>query len=548
MTLLELRRGIGARARDWARGLGLEAPDPLPLARPPQHVRAELSLPWPLQAAKALKRPPLELAGELARKLEGLEGVESAQASPPGFVNLSLSWKALSANLDSLRAAPAAYGADPGAPKRSILIEFVSANPTGPLHLASGRAAALGDSLARILRRIGHKVGAEYYVNDAGRQVGLLGLSVKARHEKLHGRDAAVPEDGYQGEYVRELAAQAPADARGWDAERFSRFAVERLLATHKADMEAYGVAFDGWRLESELHARGAVQAALEDLKARGMAYEKEGALWLGTSAGDGAEDDKDRVLLRSDGRPTYFLADIAYHRDKYERGWEQLIDIWGADHHGYAPRMKAAVAALGKPPESFQVIIHQLVHLYRGKELVKMSKRAGEFVTLRELVEEAGRDACRFFFAQRTPNAHMNFDLELARKQSQENPVYYAQYVHARACSIFREAAKSGLVATAPGNGAGPSFGEPQERALLAQLLWMPETLRECERALSPHPLAGWLLELAGLFHPFYESCRVLDPSDRARSSARLALCQGVRDAMREGLGLLGVGAPESM
>jgi len=280
------------------------------------------------------------------------------------------------------------------------------------------------------------------------------------------------------------------------------------------------------------------------------MVYDKDGAVWLGTAAAEGSEDDKDRVLVKSTGQPTYFLPDIAYHKDKFDRGFTELIDIWGADHHGYVPRMKAAIAALGKPAGAFHAIVHQLIHLYRGKEAVKMSKRAGTFVSLREVMDEVGKDACRFFFAMRTPDSHLNFDLELAKAKTSENPVYYCQYVHARICSIFREAEKQGLLR--PGEALpGPNaklLSAPEERAILVKLAWFPAALKAAEDTLSPHPLGNYLVELAGLYHPFYEKCRVVDPADEDRSRARLLLCAGVRDVIREGLGLLGVSAPEQM
>jgi arginyl-tRNA synthetase len=328
------------------------------------------------------------------------------------------------------------------------------------------------------------------------------------------------------------------------------RSGIEALLKLHRDDMESFGVTFDRWFRESELHAQGALESTLKKLRDRGMVYEKENAVWLGTAGAEASEDDKDRVLIKADGTSTYFLADIAYHEDKFKRGFRQAVDIWGADHHGYVPRMKAAIAALGYPPESFHVIIHQLIHLYRGQEAVKMSKRAGEFVRLREVVEEVGKDACRFFFALRTPDSHLNFDLELAKKQSSENPVYYCQYVHARICSIFREAAKQGLCGPQtplPGPN-GRLLDSPEERALLLKLSWFPEVLKDCEKVLSPHPLANYILELAGLYHPFYEKCRVVDTAQPETSRARLLLCAGVRDVIAQGLGLLGVSAPEQM
>ena len=545
MILAALRKSLATRAQDWAKAASAQLPADLPLTIPPPKMQADLCLPWPLAMAKAARKPPLELAQSLAESLDGLAEVESAAPSPPGFVNLKLRNSVLCANLKAVTLSPGAYGRDEGGPARKVLIEFVSANPTGPLHLASGRGATLGDSLARILRRLGRQASSEYYINDAGNQVERLGLSLHARR---HGQEP--PEQGYQGQYVTDLAKSFPAEADSWTPQRWQQEGIKALLKTHQEDMEVFGVAFDRRFRESELHAKGELQTTLKKLKARDMVYEKEGAVWLGTASAAESEDDKDRVLIKAGGSATYFLADIAYHEDKFSRGFEQCIDIWGADHHGYVPRMKAAIAALGYPPESFHVIIHQLIHLFRGQEAVKMSKRAGEFVRLREVVEEVGKDACRFFFAMRTPDSHLNFDLELAKKQSSENPVYYCQYVHARICSIFREAAKQGLFGPElplPGPN-GKLLTAPEERALLLKIAWFPEALKECEKLLSPHPLANYVLELAGLYHPFYEKCRVVDAKEPETSRARLLLCAGVRDVIAQGLGLLGVSAPEQM
>ncbi|MFA5137812.1 MAG: arginine--tRNA ligase [Elusimicrobiota bacterium] len=543
MILERLRNEADERLAGWARSQGWTDPAPAVLLPPPPHIQADVSLPWPMSAAKALRRKPLDVARETAQALAGLEILEKAEPIPPGFVNLRLKLSALTANLLDILGSPGSYGACTSKHAQNINLEFVSANPTGPVHLASGRAATLGDSLARILRRRGHRVATEYYVNDVGRQVQLLGLSVRARYEELHGRPSQFPDDGYHGDYIKDIAASAPAEASGWDAPRFSAFAVEKMLESQKRDMAGFGTSFDRWFMESELHDRKALDAALAKLAALGKVHDKDGATWLGSA--ESAEDDKDRVLVRSDGRPTYFLGDIAYHQDKLSRGFDRMIDIWGADHHGYVPRMKDAMAAIGAPKGSFHVIVHQLVHLFRGKEAVRMSKRAGEFIPLRDLVAEVGVDACRFFFAMRSPNAHLNFDIELAKKQSQENPVYYVQYVHARTASIFREAEKSGI-ATGPEHlGA---LTHPAERALLVKLARFPDALRACEEELSTHPLTTYLMELAGLYHPFYEQCRVIDREAPPLSSARLSLCSGVRAVIADGLGLLGVSAPERM
>ncbi|MBI5208387.1 MAG: arginine--tRNA ligase [Elusimicrobia bacterium] len=550
-SLLDKLKGF-PRIKETARSLGI-------LALPPKHILADVSLHWPLACAKVAGVPPLDLAHEMASAFRSIVEVENAHVTPPGFVNLKLRDSALCANLMAITLSPSKYGANGGGAKRSILLEFVSANPTGPLHLASGRGATLGDSLARILRRLGHRVHSEYYVNDGGGRVELLGRSLQARWLELHGRPSQVPENGYHGDYLNDLAKDLPAAAESWSPEEFGKHAMGVLLESHKKDMAGFGVPFDRWFHESELYESKAVEKTLEDLKGRGMVYDKDAAVWLATTcaagagaagaAAAGSEDDKDRVLVKSDGKPTYFLPDIAYHRDKYGRGFTELIDILGADHHGYVPRMKAAVAALGHDPATCHMIIHQLIHLFRGATPVKMSKRTGEFVTLREVLEEVGRDACRFFFAMRTADSHLNFDLELAKKKSSENPVYYCQYVHARVASIYREAVKTGLLAQAsPPHPTPELLQEKEERALLIKLAWFPEVLKACERELSPHLLAAYLLELAGLFHAFYEQHRVIDGDNARLSQARLCLCAGVRDVMAEGLGLLGVSAPQEM
>jgi arginyl-tRNA synthetase len=550
MIIAALRKKLIHAARAWAVTAGVPLPEVLTVSSPPPHVKADLSLPWPLAAAKAAKSNPMTLAASLAEALKAVPEVEDAVPAPPGFVNITIRQTALVANLKAITLAPKLYGIDEGGPKTKVLVEFVSANPTGPLHMASGRGATLGDSLVRIMKRLGRDAHAEYYVNDGGDRVVLLGESIMARYKQSLGQDVPVPKTGYQGEYLVDLAALAPAEKDSWDAQKWGRYAMDALLSSHRDDMKVFDAHFDRWYLESELFASGAVPKTLEYLKSRGMVFEKDNAVWLGTVDAEGSTDDKDRVLVKSTGKPTYFLPDIAYHKDKYDRGFSRVIDIFGADHHGYVPRMRAAIAALGKPPESYHAIVHQLIHLYRGQEAVKMSKRMGTFISLREIIDEVGKDACRFFFALRTPDSHLNFDLELAKKQSSENPVFYVQYVHARIHSIFRKAAETGLF---PAGSPMPMpnalfLTTPEERALLNKLAWLPEVLLDSERLLSPHPLANYLMELAGLFHPFYEKCPVVTAEDPEQGKARLLLIAGVRDAIREGLDLLGVAAPDQM
>jgi len=506
------------------------------LAAPPPHIKADASIAWPIAGAKLLKKPPLKIAEELKAAL----GAEyDPQAVAPGFVNVKLPDAFLFSAVNGLERPDCFHRPEFSGEK--INLEFVSANPTGPMHLASGRGATLGDTLAKIWRALGANVATEFYVNNVGRQVELLGRSLKARFE-----DQEPPKDGYQGEYLKDVAAALPPTATGWSEKQFSEYAVAEMLKLHKADMAAFGVEFDRWFLESELHAAGAPAKALATLKEKGMAYEKEGATWFG-AASELESDDKDRVLVKSDGRNTYFLNDIAYHLNKFSRGFNRLVDIWGADHHGYVPRLEAAVGALGKGLGSFKVIIHQQVALLRGTEIVKMSKRAGDFISLKELLDDVGRDACRFFFAARGPNAHMNFDVELAKKKSNDNPVYYVQYVHARIASIFDNAAAKG-VDPAAGFDQAKAVINADERALMLKLLWMEKALADCARDQSPHHLTTYLTELAASFHSFYDRNKVLDPENKEVTAFRLFLLKRVQGVIARGLGLLGVSAPERM
>ena len=535
MKISELEKDLKARAKA-AFSLDDAAAAPFALAAPPPHIKADASIAWPIAGAKLLKKPPLKIAEELKA---ALAGAVDAEVVPPGFVNVKFSPAFLFAALKDLEK-PGCFHRPEYAGEK-INLEFVSANPTGPMHLASGRGATLGDSLARIWKELGAEVATEFYVNNVGRQVEKLGLSLKAR---LEGKEP--PEDGYHGDYLKDMAAALPKEAAGWTDAQFSGYAVTEMLKLHKADMAAFGVHFDRWFMESELHDAGGPKAALETLKARGMAYEKEGAVWFGAASALDS-DDKDRVLVKADGRNTYFLNDIAYHLNKFSRGFRRLIDIWGADHHGYVPRMEAAVKALGSEKGTFKVIIHQQVSLLRGKEVVKMSKRAGDFISLKELIEDVGTDACRFFFASRGPNTHLNFDVELAKKQSNENPVYYVQYVHARICSIFDNAPAKGVDPAASFDEAKAAIN-PEERALMLKLLWMEKTLADCARDNSPHHLTTYLTELAALFHSFYDQHKVLDPENREVTAYRLFLLKAVKSMIARGLGMLGVSAPERM
>ncbi len=498
----------------------------------PAHTGADLSLNWAMAAAKKLRKNPLEIAKAACNILKEMTAIADAQAIAPGFINIKLD-DTFIINTASDRRIKIR---ESESCKQNILIEFVSANPTGPLHVASGRGASLGDSLVKIYRALGYACDSEYYVNDAGNQAELLAVSIKARKE---GKEP--PENGYHGSYLIDLAKRMPADL---PEDQYGRWAMEELIKTQQQDMKDFHVDFTRWFRESDLHKEQAPKKALEALTAKGYTYEKEGAVWFGSTQDDEAQDDKDRVLVRKDGRPTYFMADIAYHKNKYDRGYTTLIDILGADHHGYVPRMKAAVHALGHEEKTFVPIIHQLVHLTEHGEQVKMSKRAGRFITLRELMEDVGTDVCRFFFASRTPNAHMLFDMDLAKKRTNENPVFYVQYVHARIHSIFAAAAEKGITDY---TGITTTLA-PQERALLLKLVWFKQVLRNCIADLSPHHLTTYLVELAGLFHAFYDSCRVLDEEKLAQTKSRLFICQRVAERIKKGLEFIGVSAPEKM
>lgn len=501
-------------------------------APPPSHIDADISLVWAMASAKLIRKNPLDIAKKAVKVIEQLEEVAKCDFLPPGFINIKLDDAFLvEAARDRRLKDRNTAGTQTN---EKVLIEFVSANPTGPLHVASGRGASLGDSLVKIHRALGIPCDAEYYVNDAGNQAQLLGESLKARAQ---GKEP--PENGYHGEYLIDLAKKIPADL---PESEYGQFAMQELIKTQQDDMKAFDVEFTRWFRESELHKEKALDTVLQLLKDQNKVYEKDGAVWLGTTS---ENDDKDRVLVRADGRPTYFLADIAYHKNKYDRGYTKLIDILGADHHGYVPRMEAAVKELGKKPESFKAIIHQLVHLIENGEKVKMSKRAGTFITLRDLTEDVGRDACRFFFASRTPNAHLNFDLSVAKKRSNENPVFYVQYVHARICSIFKAAQEKGLT---PLPMTSAENLAPQERALLSKMLWFKKTLDACIKDLSPHHLPAYLTELASLFHAFYDACRVVDEQDVQTTRSRLFTCQLVQERIAKGLELIGVSAPEKM
>ncbi|TMK72471.1 MAG: arginine--tRNA ligase [Actinobacteria bacterium] len=549
---------LRATIRSAAGAMRDAAPDAITptLERPPKPELGDYSTNAAMLLAPAFGQAPRDVAERLRSELDArLAGsAERVEVAGPGFVNLFLAdrWhrESLAAQLD----AGDAFGrSTPERPER-VLVEFVSANPTGPLTVAAGRGAAYGDSLARLLELAGHEVEREYLLNDVGGQVRRFAESIAAR---MQGREP--PEDGYRGEYVVELAGDlATAGADPADLEELARSGTEAMRERIAATLERFGVRFDTWFSERFLHEGSKIQAAIEHLRRRGHVYESEGAIWLRTTE---FGDDKDRVLMRSDGEPTYFAADIAYHRDKLERGAERMIDPVGADHHGYVPRMRAAIEALGHDPDLYEAPIMQFVRLVEGGERARMSKRKGEFAALDDLIDDIGVDAARFFMLQRSHDTALDLDLELARLQSQDNPVYYVQYAHARIASILRKAVAEGrapaatdgmadeaaLAKAASADGALAAPAKAAERALVQQLLELPaEAVGAAERR-APHRLVAYATASAADFHAFYRDCQVVGAPD-GLEQARLAICVAAKRVLARTLDLLGVSAPERM
>ncbi len=527
----------------------------LTLERPPKPQLGDYSTNAAMVLAPALGSPPREVAERLREALAESLGpnAERIEVAGPGFLNVFLSDRWHREATNRVLAAADRFGAGAAESPERILVEFVSANPTGPVTAAGGRGAAYGDSIARVLAFCGHEVQREYYLNDAGSQVRLFAESIAAR---LEGTEP--PEGGYRGEYVAELAAELrEAGASAADLDELGRRGTEAMRVRIAATLERFRVRYDSWFSERGLYASGGVEAAVAELRERGHVYESEDAVWLRTTE---FGDDKDRVLIRADGEPTYFAADIAYHRDKRQRGYDHLITPLGADHHGYVPRMKAALAAFGADPELYEAPLMQLVNVVERGERTRMSKRTGEFVTLDELLADIGVDAARFWMLQRSHDTAVDLDLELARRASQDNPVYYVQYAHARIASILRKAVAEGAAPAAADGadegaiGAGaigdPSLeadAEPAERALVRRLLELPEEVRVAAERRAPHRLCAYATATAADFHAFYRDCRVVG-AEPATEAARLALCVAAKRSIARTLDLLGVSAPERM
>ena len=544
--LSELRATVHAAVE--ALGDGASAQEPT-LERPPRPEMGDYSTNAAMLLAPLRGEKPRDVAEALRDSLaETLEGEASrVEVAGPGFLNLHLTDRWHRRAVAGILEAGAGYGQVPADPRERVLVEFVSANPTGPLTAAGGRGAAFGDSLARLFEATGQDVGREYLLNDVGGQVDRFAASIAAR---MRGEEPA--EDGYSGDYVAELASELTEEGfAADDLDALARRGTEAMRERIAATLDRFGVHFDVWFSERTLHDGGAIEATVAELRERGHAYDRDGAVWLRTTD---AGDDKDRVLVRAGGEPTYFAADLAYHRDKIGRGWERMVDPLGSDHHGYVARMKAGFAALGADPDRYEAPIMQLVQIIEGGERARMSKRKGEFVTLDELIDDIGADAARFFLLQRSHDTALDLDLELARKESQDNPVYYVQYAHARICSILRKAveeaaapSESAAAEAAGSSDALESPAEPTERALVRRLLEMPGEVALAADRRAPHRLCAYATATAADFHAFYRDCQVVGAANGLQD-ARLGLCVATKRVIAGTLALLGVSAPERM
>ena len=513
---------------------------------PPKKEMGDFATNFAMKSARPFRKNPRQIAEALIERISK-DGVERAEIAGPGFINFYLTKDVIYDGLRRAIEAGEEYGNLPKKDEPPTQVEYVSANPTGPLHVGHGRGAAVGSALVNLLRAAGYDVEAEYYINDAGNQIDHLAESVNARYLQLCGQDVEVPEDGYRGQDIIETARRIKEkDGEKYlsmpEAERLSIFkerALAEKLAALKEDLAAFNVKYDYWFSERTLHP-DKVNAAVEKLRANGNIYEKDGALWLrSTDYGD----DKDRVVIRAGGEPTYLAADIAYHKDKFERGFGRVINLWGADHHGYICRVKAAIKAMGGDPDKLTVMLLQMVSLLRGGEVVKMSKRTGESVTLSELIEEVGTDAARYFFVMRSPDSQLDFDIDLAKSQSSENPVYYVQYAHARIASVFRQAAETGLKES----DAFSLLTDESELDLIKKIEEYPREVEKAAADLAPQRIARAAHEMASAFHSFYSRCRIMGVEPDL-AGARLALAGKTAQVIRHALRILGVSAPEKM
>jgi len=521
--------------------------------RPKQEGYGDFATPICLQLASLARMAPVRIAEVIVGQLPKADYLGNVEVARPGYINFSLSEGWLARQVDEILAVGECYGDIDIGKQRKVQVEFVSANPTGPLHIGSGRNAVIGDALANVLTAAGYSVQREYYVNDAGTQMGLFAETLYARYAQALGRDEPLPESGYQGAYMVEMGQRAAHEhgARFLDMPRaealkaLGDIGLGYMMESIRADMATMGVHFDGWFSEQTLYNDGTFARVMTVLREGNYIVERDGAVWF-TATNLGA--DKDEVIIRSGGAPGYFASDIAYHYDKFvRRGFEWVIDVWGADHQGHVPRMQAMMRALGLDPQRLSIIIYQLVTLKRGGEVVRLSKRTGDIVSLREVLEDVGTDAVRFFLLSRSAESQMDFDLDLAKEQSNENPVYYVQYAHARISSILRLAEERGVSME---GGDVALLTHPMELALIRCMLMLPEVIELAATTLSPHHLAHYAQDLAGQFHVFYRDCRVVssDPADRDLTMARLKLVRAAKVVLAKTLHLMGMTAPEHM
>lgn len=551
----QMQTKLKQEIKDAVLKAGLAAEEQIPdviLEIPKEKAHGDYSTNMAMQLARVAKKAPRMIADELVANFDHSKAsIEKIEIAGPGFINFYMDNSYLTNLIPSILEAGDHYGETNIGANQKIQVEFVSANPTGDLHLGHARGAAVGDSLCNILAKAGYDVSREYYINDAGNQINNLALSIEARYFQALGLEKEMPADGYHGEDIigigRKLAEEfGDKYVHVDEKERFDFFREYGLkveMAKLKADLEDFRVPFDVWYSETSLYNNGKIDTGLAALKDNGHIYEEDGATWFrSTTFGD----DKDRVLIKNDGSYTYLTPDIAYHKDKLERGFEKLINIWGADHHGYIPRMKAAIQALGYDREALEVEIIQLVHLYKNGEKMKMSKRTGKAVTMRDLVEEVGLDATRYFFAMRSADTHLDFDLDLAVSQSNENPVYYAQYAHARISSILRQGEEQGM--TVDNSADFSLISSEKEMEVLKKLGEFPQAVGEAAQKRLPHRITNYIFDLASTFHSFYNAEKVLDTDHPERTKARLALIKAVQTTLKNALALIGVSAPEKM
>lgn len=531
----------------------METLPPILMERPSNPDHGDFATSLPLRLARSTRINPLQLAEMLVARMPSSSEVDRVEAALPGFVNFFLQNQWVQQQVETIREAGSDYGNVEVGLRRRIMVEFVSVNPTGPVHVGHTRGAVLGSALANVLKAAGYAVTREYYVNDAGNQMDAFYRSVYARYQQALGLPVEFPANGYQGDYIQDLAREI-VESEGTRflgmieeqaLKEIGDLGREKMVTNIREDLDLVGVDFDNWFSERSLFENKEYDRAMSRLREKNYLLERENAIWFSSSL---LGDEKDNVVVRSTGEPTYFASDIAYHYNKFvERNFDHVIDIWGADHQGHVPRMKAAVEALGVNPEALTVLVSQLVTLKRGAETVRASKRTGDFVTLRELVEEVGADACRYFFLARAPSTQMEFDLELARKESSENPVYYIQYGHARIASILSLARERGLD-WRTGNVA--LLNDTNELHLIRTMIRLPELVEQMARNLEPHHLPHFAMELATAFHWFYENCRVVssNPEDAEITLARLKLVESAQIVLRRALELMGMSAPERM